>query len=73
MSRIHEPRDIAEEAMSAIVKFEQDGYMDEPRSVKDGARGTEERALTSSENKFTFLKHTAEPMSISTRPSMQRC
>ena len=43
--------------MSAIVKFEQDGYMDEPRSVKDGARGTEERALTSSENKFTFETH----------------
>ena len=57
MSRIHEPRDVAEEAMSPIVKFEQDGYMDEPQSVKDGARGTEERALTSSENKFTFETH----------------
>ena len=43
--------------MSAFVKFEMDGYMDEPRSVKDGARGTEERALTSSENKFTFETH----------------
>ena len=43
--------------MSAFVKFEKDGYMDELRSVKDGARGTEERALTSSENKFTFETH----------------
>ena len=55
--RIHEPRDVPEEAMSPIVKFEKDGYMDEPRSVKDGAGGTEERALTSSENKFTFETH----------------
>ena len=42
----------------------------EPRSVQDGARGTEERALTSSESKST--KHIANPMSISTRPSVQR-
>ena len=57
VSRTHEPRDVAEEAMSATVKFEKDGYKDEPRSVKDGARGTEEHALTSSENKFTFETH----------------
>ena len=31
--------------------------MDEPRSVKDGARGTEERALTLSEPKSTFETH----------------
>ena len=43
----------------------------QPRSVKDGARGTEERALMSSENKSA--KDISKPMSISTRPSMQRC
>ena len=43
--------------MFAKVKFEKDGYMDDPWSVKDGARGTEEHALTSSENKFTFETH----------------
>ena len=39
--------DVAEETMSAMVKLEKDGYVyEEPQSVKDGARGTEERALT---------------------------
>ena len=57
--------------MSDMVKLEKDGYVYEPRSVKDGARGTEERPLTSSENKSK--KQIAKPMSISTRPSMQRC
>ena len=41
------------------------------KSVKDGARGIEERVSTTSENNVydTYVK----PMSISTRPSMQRC
>ena len=41
------------------------------KSVKDGARGTEERVSMTSENIVynTYVK----PMSISTRPSMQRC
>ena len=56
----------------AFRPAEKAGYTHgEAQSVKDGARGAEERALTSSENKST--KHIAKPMSISTRPSVQRC
>ena len=41
------------------------------KSVKDGARGIEERVSTTSENNVynTYVK----PMSISTCSSMQRC